>query len=256
LLYAEAGRTIQGDPYDVGNWPRNLVKAAFNAMVNAETRTAAIRAIAEKIGEKGSYTTAERLVLAIEDRHRPIAPKFGSGAGLWLMRRDSDMTEHILLRLTRKGFPTMPIHDSFLVVDRSREKGELIEAMASALRDCVGNCGTRSIGYRKGRRERNASPFAFGNRNGTRGGHLSWRESARPDDPAARIVVFFPEQRQRDLFGEHAFTLPYRKIFDWRGGIVRLSLGTCEKLFAMKCGGRASLRSTLLRCLASAARIW
>jgi hypothetical protein len=39
-------------------------------------------------------------------------------------------------------------------------------------------------------------------------------------DPAARIVVFFPVQRQRDLFGADALEIPYRDLFNWRRGIA------------------------------------
>jgi len=58
--------------------------------VNADTRTAAVKSIANEIGGKGSYFKAEHLVQAIEERHRPIAAAFGTGAGLRLMRQDSD----------------------------------------------------------------------------------------------------------------------------------------------------------------------
>ena len=44
----------------------------------------------------------------IETKHRPIAHMFGSGAGLRLMRRDSDMTEHLLLRLAKRGMSHPP----------------------------------------------------------------------------------------------------------------------------------------------------
>jgi hypothetical protein len=145
LLYAELGKMMWGDPYDLENWPRELVKTAFNTLVNADTRLAALRAIANEIRGEGAFARAEMLVRAIEERHRAIAPTFGSGAGLRLMRYDSDMTESILLRLTRMGIAALPIHDSFMVIDRSKEKGELLEAMAAALRDSVGNCRRKNI---------------------------------------------------------------------------------------------------------------
>ncbi|HWO38167.1 MAG TPA: hypothetical protein VNO32_56045 [Candidatus Acidoferrum sp.] len=40
--------------YDLPAWDRKLVKVAFNTLVNAYTRIAAIRAIARHIGGKGA----------------------------------------------------------------------------------------------------------------------------------------------------------------------------------------------------------
>jgi hypothetical protein len=149
LMYVETGSSMQGDPYDLENWPRWLVKIALHALVNADVPLAALRAIANEIDGEGAYAKAKMLVEELGVRHRSIAPFFGTGAGLRLMRRDSDMTESIMLRLNRKGMAVLPIHDSYIVVDRSKEKGELMEAMAGALRDSVGDCGVRSTGYRK-----------------------------------------------------------------------------------------------------------
>ena len=73
----------------------------------------------------------------IEAKHIPIAHMFGSGAGLRLMRRDSDMTERLLLRLVKRGVVVLPIHDSYIVPNRVADKGQLMEAMAYSLRQCV-----------------------------------------------------------------------------------------------------------------------
>ena len=85
----------------------------------------------------------------IETKHRPIAHMFGSGAGLRLMRRDSDMTEHLLLRLAKRGIVTLPIHDSYIVPDRNTDKGELMEGMAATLHKFVGNNRYNPTGYLK-----------------------------------------------------------------------------------------------------------
>lgn len=149
LLYLEAGRQMHGDPYDLAGWPRRVVKIAFNALVNADTPQAALRAIAKEIGGEGAHAEARTLVREIEARHPAIAHMFGSGAGLNLMRRDSDMTESIQLRLARKGIISLPIHDSYIVRNRSTDKGELMEAMGEALWKLAGDSGVRSIGWRK-----------------------------------------------------------------------------------------------------------
>jgi hypothetical protein len=55
LLYAECGQPMHGDPYDIHHADRRLIKVAFNTLVNADSRAAAIRAIAEKIGGEGAF---------------------------------------------------------------------------------------------------------------------------------------------------------------------------------------------------------
>ena len=133
LLYAEAGAALEGDAYALDGFEddRPLVKRAFNIAVNADTEMAAVRAIAQEIGGKGAHAKAGDLLDAIRARHRPIAPCFGSGAGLRLQRRDADLAERVLLRLLRRGIVALPIHDSFVV--RRRHAGARDEAMDAEL---------------------------------------------------------------------------------------------------------------------------
>ena len=118
-------------------WPRDLVKVGFNTLVNADTPLSAQPAIANEIGGEGAYAKAEALVRDIKAKHPAIAHMFASGAGLALMRRDSEMTEALLLRLTARGVVALPIHDSYVVAEKS--KGDLLEGMAAALHNSVGN---------------------------------------------------------------------------------------------------------------------
>jgi hypothetical protein len=131
LLYAEAGKPMHGDPYDLPDWPRKQVKRAFNILVNAETRQSAICAIAQEIGGKGAFLKADALAAELERKHKPIAHMFGSGAGLRLQRRDSDMAEAVLLNLAAKGMPCLPVHDSFIVANQHGET--VMEMMRSEL---------------------------------------------------------------------------------------------------------------------------
>ena len=118
LLYAEAGAVLEGDAYELDGWNRPLVKRAFNIAINADTEIAAIRAIAQKIGGKGAYAEARRLLEAIRTRHRPIGSSFGSGAGLRLQRRDADLAERVTLRLLDQNIVVLSIHDLFVVQTR------------------------------------------------------------------------------------------------------------------------------------------
>ena len=96
---------------------------------------------------KGAYAKAQALVRDIVAKHPAIAHMFASGAGLALMRRDSEMTEALLLRLTARGVVALPIHDSYVVAEQS--KGDLLESMAEALQKSVGNNVAISKDYPK-----------------------------------------------------------------------------------------------------------
>jgi len=116
------------------------VKRAFNIAVNADTEAAAVRAIAQEIGGKGAHAKARDLLDAIKARHRPIAPCFGSGAGLRLQRRDADLAERVLLRLLDQGIVALPIHDSFIV--RRHHADACDEAMDAELGKLLAALGT------------------------------------------------------------------------------------------------------------------
>jgi hypothetical protein len=126
LLYDSCERLMPPEPFILDGWPRKVVKAAFYTLLNAETPTAASRAIAEHFGRgREGYAEAGKLIAEIERKHHAIANQFGTGAGLRLMRKDSDITEYILGKLLRGGDFALPIHDSYRVphqiVGRTRE---------------------------------------------------------------------------------------------------------------------------------------
>ena len=102
-----------------------------------ETPIAARRAIAEDFGRgREGYAKASKLIAEIERKHPAVANQFGSGAGLWLMRKDSEITENVLTGLLRGGAFALPIHDSYLVPRQIAEKTREImaEALAKATR--------------------------------------------------------------------------------------------------------------------------
>ena len=137
LLYDSCERLMPPEPFILDGWPRKVVKAAFYTLLNAESPTAARRAIAEHFGRsREGYTKAGKLIAEIERKHPAIADQFGTGAGLRLMRKDSDITEYILNKLLRGGGFALPIHDSYRVphqiADRTREI--MAEALAKSTR--------------------------------------------------------------------------------------------------------------------------
>jgi hypothetical protein len=49
------------------------------------------------------------------ERHQPIARHFGTDAGMWLMRIDSEIALSILYRFAKQAIPCLSCHDSFIV---------------------------------------------------------------------------------------------------------------------------------------------
>lgn len=129
LLYNALGRQMPAEPFILGGWDRKIVKAAFYTLLNAESPIAARRAIAEDLGRgREGYAKAGKLIADLERKHSAVADQFGTGAGLWLMRKDSEITERILAKLIRGGDCALPIHDSYLVPRRIAEKTREIMA--------------------------------------------------------------------------------------------------------------------------------
>jgi hypothetical protein len=135
LLYAKAGQSLIGDAYDIDGWPRKLVKQATNTLINADDELSARRSIARSIGGKGAFEKASRLIALIRAKHAAISEYFGTGAGLRLMRIDSDMAESVQLALNRAGIVSLPVHDSFIV--QADHAGALEQAMDDALQSTL-----------------------------------------------------------------------------------------------------------------------
>jgi hypothetical protein len=142
LLYAIAGKPLTGDAYTIEGWNRPLVKEAMNTLINADDELSAMQSIARSIGGKGAFDKAQKLTGQIKAKHPGIADSFGTGAGLRLMRLDSDMAESVQLKLIRRGIVGLPIHDSFIVEER--HAGVLEEIM-----DEVFSLGLRRVGGRR-----------------------------------------------------------------------------------------------------------
>jgi hypothetical protein len=132
LLYAQCGRPIEGDAYSIGGYEgaRAAVKLAWQILINAQSPKAAVPALARELGGLERQVEAARLLQALEDHHRPIAPAFYTGAGLTLQRRDSDLMMGILSQCLSEGIIALPVHDSLIVPDgvRSDRVQEIMNA--------------------------------------------------------------------------------------------------------------------------------
>jgi hypothetical protein len=132
-----AGKPLRDDddPYDLADWPRKQVKIAMLIAINAPTEIGAIRAIALHVfgaPYKAETAKARALLRAIKAKHVDIAHAFGSDAGARLMRKDSDITEQIMLDMIQQGVVPLSIHDSYIV--SADQAGKLEEAMERELR--------------------------------------------------------------------------------------------------------------------------
>ena len=120
LLYAQVGVTLEDkdDAYTIDGVIRRLAKRGFNIAINAETKLAAIRALALEIRGEGAHAKACDLLDVLVTKHVRIASYFGSGAGLRLQRHDADLAERVMLELVKRGIIVLPVHDSFIVQRR------------------------------------------------------------------------------------------------------------------------------------------
>jgi hypothetical protein len=208
FLHALSGEPLRGDPYELPEWDRNLVKIAFNTLVNADTRLAAVRSIANEMRGPGAHRSAEALVREIEAKHLAIADTFGTGAGLRLMRLDSDLSENLMLRLIRKpGVVVLPIHDSYIVAEC--HKGDLIEAMAEGMATTLGLVA---------RSTRKSSEIDDSN---PQYGAMSIPSSGSgcASGSVVSVVIIFPE-----LPGGGRIEVPASDILGWKGGIAPIGV--------------------------------
>ena len=113
-----------------GGEHRDLVKEAFNAMVQSATPL---------LKEPKDIDLSEVdfdwpfLRQSILDTHKPIQDMFFKGHGNYLQYIDSVMAEDIMLKFVKSEFvPVLPVHDSFIVHYGHGELGELEEDMRRA----------------------------------------------------------------------------------------------------------------------------
>lgn len=146
ILYAQEGVTRPADCYSnvirFNYLPegttrkdlRDMVKAAFNAMLNSlqPLKHAPDGVQPSKFGLK--WADVSEAIMAF---HEPIAQHFYTGVGLRLQRMDSDIAEKVLLHFANKGIAILPLHDSFLM--HHGYETWLEPVMRSAFEEVVGS---------------------------------------------------------------------------------------------------------------------
>ncbi|RWQ14816.1 hypothetical protein [Mesorhizobium sp.] len=147
LVYAAAGRKLDGDAYTLDGWDRQVCKRAFNILLNADGYHSALGAILPYVGE--NRQAAAELIADIKRHHSAVADRFHSGVGLRLQNLDSEMAKSVLHELTvRQGITVLPVHDSFIV--REDHRADLVDAMDRAFSRAAATVGNRqavSNGY-------------------------------------------------------------------------------------------------------------
>ena len=139
ILYAEQGIDIgDDDPYIIEGYEANrrIVKLALNIILNAETKNKAIYAIFNHDDIDIDKKTAKDIYKKLEEEHPKINQYFGSGRGIKLQYKDSQIAEQVMLNLARDNIVCLPVHDSFIV--RLSHQIDLHEEMDKAFKDIVG----------------------------------------------------------------------------------------------------------------------
>ena len=148
MLYHERGLAYEGDPYRLdaiasyeeerGLQPgyfREGVKAMTQALINGRSdgKPEQIRFTNGFSFKPFSRPEVRRM---IEEKHQSIVDTFGTGAGLRLQRKDADLALAIITDLRQQGIPALPIHDSFIVAEGSKDK--LLSSMRGRYREMMG----------------------------------------------------------------------------------------------------------------------
>jgi hypothetical protein len=134
LLYALAGKHLEGDAYTLPGWERKVCKRAFNILINASNYNEAVGAVLPYVD--GCEVTAADLIHDIKAHHPDIRQYIHSGLGLRLQNMDAEMCRHVLSEMiVRRGVTVLPIHDSFIVPENSRD--ELIRVMKEAFERAI-----------------------------------------------------------------------------------------------------------------------
>lgn len=135
ILYAESGHPIPQDPYSpiAGEDHRDTIKRCFNAMLNAKrTMTQAPKGV--DLGPTG--LSWPKVIERIMDHHAPIKSHFFTGAGLWLMKKDSDLAEQVMLLFVMRRKACLPVHDSFIV--QEGDENQLLQDMTETFTEQYG----------------------------------------------------------------------------------------------------------------------
>ena len=158
LMYAKLGvdywEEIGDDPYQIPApswWPetmklREVAKKLLLIAINANDETTAYSAFRDKSpsGSQEKKMTNDQLSELLERlklKHSGIADQLASGAGIFLMKTDSEITSKIIAHFVHLDVPILTIHDSYIVP--IGYEYELEEVMKQAFAEITGQPNAR-----------------------------------------------------------------------------------------------------------------
>jgi len=125
MSYHREGIDYREDPYTPfadEKERRKVFKKLMLVSLNAETEKEAVKAFRSEcidIAWKTNLSLTNKSILGLLERareiHHRIAKYIHSDRGRELQNLDSRITEKILMRMTDKGVPCLPVHDSYIV---------------------------------------------------------------------------------------------------------------------------------------------
>lgn len=146
MLYHERGLAGAGDLYTVPEITvyeaatgvgldtyRPCIKWLVQILINGRGRPDAVEP-PEKVSLPPDIPI-KQIVRFIEAMHQPIADAFRTGAGLRLMRLESDIAFEIVATAMAEGWTVLPVHDSFITTidQRDRLKTMMIDTYVQRL---------------------------------------------------------------------------------------------------------------------------
>ena len=111
-------------------WPRDVVKKAFNIMMNAPSRSSAIGSLKDQQRKTGFLFNdgmmdfkgwSSHLVRSIENAYPEMADVFYAELGNHFMNKEGNICMAVAEWAVRERMPILTLHDSFVVLRRDRQ---------------------------------------------------------------------------------------------------------------------------------------
>jgi len=144
MLYHMEGIDYREDPYVAlcsNKGERKIYKLVQLVSINSDDEKQAIMAIRKELRENRipfdiTNNSLIRCLQKFKDVHKPIAKYLNTGIGLELQNLDSQIAERVLMAMTERQIPCLPVHDSFIVPARHEDR--LREAMMRSYMELMG----------------------------------------------------------------------------------------------------------------------